>query len=175
MTVPPKKPAGLASAAAKPPPPPEAPAGEQLQASDLDDLTHAEFRLLYEEAARNVLFAKGQQWRVLEYFTLLAVALVAIGIAMPYARDVARFVAGFLILVAGASIGVLLMLQVWQHREHAKMGYLIGDLSNFARTALRLKPSGSGDIHRYLMLGGMMLYIIVLILVVVRLLGDLGA
>lgn len=146
---------------------------EQLQASELDELTHAEYRLLYDESARNVLFAKRQQWRVLEYFTLLSLALVAIGIVMPFAKDVAGFVSGFLTFVGVAIIAVLLMLQVWQAREHAKMAYLAGDLSNFARTARRLKPKGSSDVHRYVILGVMVFYVIVLTMVIVRLLGDI--
>lgn len=150
------------------------PEQERLVASELDDATHAEFRLLYDAAARNVLFAKRQQWRVLQYFTLIALALVAIGIAAPFAADVARFVAGFVSVVGLGSLGVIAMLQSWQGNEHAKMGYLANDFSNFARTALRRKPKLSGDIHRYLMLLMMLLYIVVLDVVVVRLLLDIA-
>lgn len=147
---------------------------EQLVSSELDDATHAEFRLLYDAAARNVLFAKRQQWQVVQYFTLIALALVAIGIAAPFAPDVARFVAGFLSVVGLGSLGVIAMLQSWQGNEHAKMTYLANDFSNFARTALRRKPKLSGDIHRYLMLLMMLLYIVVLDVVVVRLLLDIA-
>ncbi|MEK9970188.1 MAG: hypothetical protein VW600_13695 [Ferrovibrio sp.] len=147
---------------------------EQLESSELDEATHAEYRLLYDAAARNVLFAKRQQWQVLQYFTLMALALVALGIAAPFERDVARFVAGFLSFVGLASLGVILMLQSWQGNEHAKMAYLATDFSNFARNALRRKPKLSGDIHRYLMLLMMLLYIVVLDVVVVRLLLDIA-
>jgi hypothetical protein len=147
---------------------------ERLVPSELDDITHTEFRLLYDAAARNILFAKRQQWRVVEYFTLIALALVAIGIAVPFAPDVSRFVAGFLSFVGAASLGVVAMLQSWQGNEHAKMTYLANDFSNFARTALRRKPKLSGDIHRYLMLLLMLLYIVVLDVVVVRLLLDIA-
>jgi len=181
MSLPPKKPSSpvpppprpLASKAA-PAPAEDAPEKEQLEPSELDDLTHAEYRLLYEEGARNVLFAKRQQWRVLEYFTLLTLALIGIGIVMPFAPDMARFISGFLVFVGVALIAVLLMLQTWQGREHAKMAYLAGDLSNFARTARRLKPKTSSDVHRYIILGVMLLYVVVLCMVAVRLLGDLG-
>lgn len=180
MSLPPKKSSGPVPPPPRPLAPKAAPAAddapeqEQLEPSELDELTHAEYRLLYEEAARNVLFAKAQQWRVLEYFTLLALALVAIGMILPFATDVARFVSGFLVLVAAALMAVLLMLQTWQGREHAKMAYLASDLSNFARTARRLKPKTSSDVHRYIILGIMLLYVAVLCMVAVRLLGDLG-
>lgn len=179
MAIQPGKPAG--GAPPRPLAPKAAPAPamaetevEQLVPSELDEATHAEYRLLYDAAARNVLFAKRQQWRVVQYFTLIALALVAIGIATPFASDVARFVAGFLTVVGLGSLGVIVMLQSWQGNEHAKMSYLANDFSNFARSALRRKPRLSGDIHRYLMLLMMLLYIVVLDVVVVRLLLDMA-
>ena len=164
----------LAPKAAKPAADDQDAESEQLVASELDDITHAEYRLLYDAAARNVLFAKDQQWRVLQYFTLIALALVAIGIAAPFAHDVARFVAGFLVFVGIGSVIVILMLQSWQGNEHSKMAYLAADFSNFARNALQRKPKLSGDIHRYVMLLVMLLYVVVLDVVIVRLLVDIG-
>ncbi|HEX6958995.1 MAG TPA: hypothetical protein VF194_13500 [Ferrovibrio sp.] len=183
MVTPPRKPPGFAQAGIPPRPlaPRPAQAGgadaeepEQLVSSELDELTHAEYRLLYDEAARNVLFAKRQQWRVVEYFTLLALALVALGAALPFAADVARFVAVFLVIVGAVSVAVLAMLQIWQGREQAMMAYLVGDLSNFARHALRYKPRLSGNIHRFIILAAMMLYVVILDVVVFRLLADIG-
>jgi len=181
MATPPQKPTGSGT-----PPRPLAPKGappkgdsdepevEQLAASELDELTHAEFRLLYDEATRNILFAKRQQWHMLEYFTLLALAMVGLGIALPFAADVARFVAGFLTFVAFITLIVLLMLQTWQGNEHAKILYLVHDFSNFTRTARRLKSRITGDIHRYFMLAAMMIYVVILDVVIFRLFADIG-
>lgn len=188
MALPPKQPPGPAPgrppAGAGAPPRPLAPKGgpadddaaeeEKLVPTELDDASHAEFRMLYDIAAQNVLFAKRQQWRVVEYFTLLGLALVAIGTAMPFAPDVARFVAGFLVFVGAVSVAVIVMLQSWQGNEHAKMAYLVGDFSNLARSALRRKPKLSSDVHRYFILLVMLLYIVVLDVVIFRLLADIG-
>lgn len=151
----------------------DAPEKEQLVASELDELTHAEYRTLYDEAAGNVLFAKSRQWRVVEYFTLLGLALVGTGILASFAKDIARFVAAFLVFAGIVSVILLLMLQSWQNREHEKMAYLAGDFSNFSRMARRLKPAITGDIHRYFMLLVMLLYVVVLDVVFVRLLTDM--
>ena len=145
-----------------------------IEPSELDELTHAEYRLLYEEAAANVLFGKRQQWRLLEYFTLLGLGLVALGALMPFARDVAVFTAGFLTLVAFVTVSVLIMLQSWQNHEHEKMQHIADSLSNYARLVLRLKPRRSGNVHRYAILTAMMLYVVVLDVVFVRLLRDIG-
>ncbi|MFC3675151.1 hypothetical protein [Ferrovibrio xuzhouensis] len=181
MATPPHKPTGPAGTpprplAAKAPPPDsgDEAAVEQLAASELDELTHAEFRLLYDEAARNILFAKRQQWHMLEYFTLLALALVGLGIAMPFASDVAHFVAGFLSFVALITLIVLMMLQNWQGSEHAKILYIVHDFANFTRSARRRKSRVTSDIHRYFMLAAMMIYVVILDVVVFRLFADLG-
>src|SRR3546814_14570638 len=106
MATPPHKPTGPAGTpprplAAKAPPPDsgDEAAVEQLAASELDELTHAEFRLLYGEAARNILFAKRQPWHMLDSFTLLALALVGLGNPMPFATDGRPFVPRFLPLL----------------------------------------------------------------------------
>jgi hypothetical protein len=182
MATPPHKPAGPAGAPPRPLAAKAAPAKqdddaeavEQLAPSELDDLTHAEFRLLYDEAARNILFAKRQQWHMLEYFTVLALTLVGLGIAMPFAADVARFVAGFISFVAVITLVVLVMLQNWQGSEHAKILYVVHDFSNFVRSARRRKSRLVSDIHRYFMLAAMMIYVVVLDVVVFRLFADLG-
>lgn len=145
-----------------------------LEPSSLDELTHAEYRVLYEEAAANVLFGKRQQWRLLEYFTLLGLGLVALGLLMPFARDVATFTAGFLTFVGVVMLCVLAMLQSWQNHEQEKMQHIAGSLSNYARIARRLKPRLSGNLHRYAILTVMMLYVVVLDIVFVRLLRDIG-
>lgn len=150
-------------------------AGETVpvEPSELDDLTHAEYRVLYEEAAANLLFGKRQQWRLLEYFTLLGLALVALGALMPFARDVANFIAIFLTFIAVVTLCVLIMLQSWQSHEQEKMEHIAGGLSNYARIVRRLKPRTSGNFHRYVILTAMMLYVVVLDVVFVRLLSDI--
>ena len=144
-----------------------------IEPSELDELTHAEYRVLYEEAAANVLFGKRQQWRLLEYFTLLGLGLVALGALMPFARDVANFTAGFLTLIAVVTLCVLTMLQRWQAHEQEKMEHIAGSLSNYARIVRRLKPRWSGNFHRYAILTAMMLYVVVLDVIFVRLLSDI--
>ena len=144
-----------------------------VEPSELDDLTHAEYRVLYEEASANLLFGKRQQWRLLEYFTLLGLALVALGAMMPFARDVANFTAAFLTFVAAVTLCVLIMLQRWQAHEQEKMQHIAGSLSNYARITRSLKPRMSGNFDRYVILTAMILYVVVLDVVFVRLLSDI--
>src|SRR3546814_15061081 len=98
-------------------------------------------------------------WHMLEYFTLLALALVGLGIAMPFASDVAHFVAGFLSFVALITLIVLMMLQNWQGSEHAKILYIVHDFANFPLSARLRKSRITRDIHRYFMLATIMIKI----------------
>lgn len=142
--------------------------------SDLDDLTHAEFRVLYDEASRNMLFAKQLQWRVLQYFSLLALGLVIVAGVAPFPRDVASFVSYFMLLAGLAVTMVLVFLQTWQFREQLKLARIAEDFSTLARSVLRLKGRSMGDLQRYFILAAMLLFVIVLDLVAFRILQEIA-
>lgn len=147
---------------------------EPNQPSDLDETTHAEYRMLFEEGGRNILFAKRQQWRVLEYFTLLSLSIVAICALAPAAAVIARFLAYFLLFAGAAMILTLGMLQVWQFGEGRKREALTIAFSSSARTVLRRRGSLSRDIHRFAILLILLLLVVVTDLAAFRILLDLG-
>lgn len=147
---------------------------EPNQPSDLDEATHAEYLMLFEEGGRNILFAKRQQWRVLEYFTLLSLSIVAICALTPVAANIARFLAYFLLFAGGAMILTLGMLQVWQFGEGRKREALTQALSSNTRIILRRRGSLSRDIHRFAILLILLLLVVVTDLAAFRILLDLG-
>jgi len=147
---------------------------EPNQPSDLDEATHAEYRMLFEEGGRNILFAKRQQWRVLEYFTLLSLSIVAICALTPVAANIARFLAYFLLFAGAAMILTLGMLQVWQFGEGRKREALTQALSSNTRTILRRRGSLSRDIHRFAILLILLLLVVVTDLATFRILLDIG-
>ncbi|MBP7063228.1 hypothetical protein [Ferrovibrio sp.] len=149
-------------------------AAEPERSSDLDEATHAEYRLLYQEAGHNIRFGKGQQWRVLEYFTLLSFGLVAICGFVPMAKDVINFVAYFLLFTGIAVLIVIGMLQAWQYGEARKLDRLADGFSSAARSALRVKGRLGSDINRYVILLILLLLVIVSDIVAFRLLSDLA-
>ncbi|WP_374631907.1 hypothetical protein [Ferrovibrio sp.] len=168
-----------ASAAPANPKPAAAPAEaedrhEPNQPSDLDDLSHAEFRMLFEESGQNILFAKRQQWRVLEYFTLLSLGIVALCALAPVAAGIAHFVAYFLLFAGAAMILTLGMLQVWQFGEARKREELMQGFSSHLRSILGHRGSLSRDIHRFTILLILLLLVVVTDLVAFRILLDLG-
>jgi hypothetical protein len=166
---PPAPPARSAKPAA-----PEAAEAEPDRPSELDEVTHAEYRMLYAEAGQNIRFSKRQQWRVVEYFTLLSFALVAICGLTTVAKDVTQFIAYFLLFAGVASIIVLGMLQMWQYDEARKLDRLAADFSSNAHRVLRIKGRVGADINRYVILFILLLLIMVSDIVVFRILMDMG-
>lgn len=161
-------------AAPQPPRAAEADEAEPQHPSDLDDLTHAEYRLIYEQTGHNIRFGKGQQWRVLEYFTLLSFGLVAICAFAPVAKDVINFVSYFLLFAGLAVVIIIGMLQAWQYGEARKLDWLAAGFSTAARSALRVKGRLGSDINRYIILLILLLLVIVSDIVAFRLLSDLA-
>lgn len=154
----------------------EAAEAEPDKASDLDELTHAEFRLIYDDATRNLLFAKRQQWRMVEYASILAIALIGLASGLPFPRDVARFCAFFLLGAGFFAIVILLFLQAWQYREQGKLRRIVlGGFSTQTARLLGIRDTVGRDMQRYVILGTMVLYILVLTLIGYRIVIDVGA
>lgn len=126
----------------------------------LDDRDHAEIMALYAEAGANVRFAKALQWRMLVYFTVLCAAVVGVGVYLRWgdAGLIAMLFYATWVFSFAAALA-LVLLQVWQGAEHRKMDFLVQYFGDPARAALRRKSRRAGDVHRYLMLALMLLYV----------------
>ncbi len=145
------------------------------EASELDEQTHRELALLYEEAARNVLFAKAQQWRTVIYATVVHGAIVAIGIVNPGDERLAAFLLGAIFVVAVGAVLLLLMYQVWQHNEQRRMRHVADDYSSYFREIRDLKSVIVADFHRYAVLFGLILFVILATIITLRILWVLGS
>jgi len=149
---------------------------EPNRPSELDEMTHAEMRSIYEDATRNLLFAKQRQWRVVEYFTLTALALTAMGGTIPFAPGLAHVVA-YILLVAGLlTIITLLFLQSWQYREQGKLRDIGREgFSSLSARLLGVDGSVGRELHRYIILGVMVLFVLIISLICFRVLLDVKA
>ena len=63
--------------------------GGEISASELDDLTHAELLMLYQDSTVSVRFARERQWKLVGAALLLFAAIVAI----PELVDISTFAA----------------------------------------------------------------------------------
>ncbi len=149
--------------------------GEQreLVPSDLDEITHAEMRLLFDESADSVHFAKAMQWKMLAGVLLAFGGLIVIA---EYTATNQNFVKNIVVVspvVGAASIYCEVIFQLWQNTEREKLRFIMSHFSNVAQENFGMKSSTEANIHRYTLLAFMIRGIIagdgVLIMVLSRL------
>lgn len=144
---------------------PDAPQDDPLnpvdnEPSELDELTHAEFIAVYNDASANIRFAKEQQWRTVLYFTIGAIAVTTYGQTSHWADAKLSFYLLVIVwLFSVMSVCILLSLQWWQGAEHDKIAYITAKWSSFTTAARRRKSKTVSDVQRYGMLASMVLYL----------------
>ncbi|MCH8155765.1 MAG: hypothetical protein IH786_11020 [Proteobacteria bacterium] len=126
--------------------------GGDIGASELDELTHAELLMLYQDSTVSVRFARERQWKLVGAALLLDTAVVAI----PQLVDVSTFAAKLLVLASfliGASvIYILIVYQVWQNAELRRMQTIGSRFSSvFAELGGR-NAAREGKLHGYIIL-----------------------
>ncbi|MBT5265251.1 MAG: hypothetical protein HOL85_10480 [Rhodospirillaceae bacterium] len=135
-------------------------APHENEPSPLDPQTHSELVEMYRSAGENLRFAKGQQWRMLIYFTVICAAVVTVSVVLRWGdRTLIAFFFYLTWFFSFATIITLAVLQSWQAGEQRKIAFILHKFSSTARAAERMKSRLSGDIHRYLLLAVMMLYV----------------
>ncbi|MBT6137179.1 MAG: hypothetical protein HOH65_06835 [Rhodospirillaceae bacterium] len=142
---------------------------EENEASELDDLTHAEFREIYQDSSVNLRFAKQQQWRAVLYFSVGAAAVAGYGEWTRWTD--AKLANYFLVLVwifSIATVCLLVSLQWWQAAENKKIVYVTSKWSSFANAARGRKSSFVSDLQRYGILVTMILYLELVTIAVTR-------
>ncbi|MCH8998701.1 MAG: hypothetical protein IID48_10655 [Proteobacteria bacterium] len=126
--------------------------GGDSGASELDELTHAELLMLYQDSTVSVRFARERQWKLVGAALLLFAAIVAI----PEMLDISPFgakglaLAGF--LIGASAIYVLVVYQVWQNAELRRMATIGGRFSNTFAELGGHNAAREGTLHGYIIL-----------------------
>ena len=124
----------------------------ELVASELDDMTHAEMRVLYQESTHAVLFAKAQQWRTVGSTLVLYAVLIAIAQFVIKDPALLRGLQAIIIVAAPAAVVILIFYQSWQYAEQRKLEAVAGDFSSYFRDVRAIKSRLEANIHRYVLL-----------------------
>ena len=117
--------------------------------STLDDNTHAELRILYEESAESIRFAKKYQWGTVGATLLLFGGLIFIADSASQGKLLADQLSATSILISCAAIFILILYQFWQHNESRKLNFIGKQFSSLFREARALKSVREANIHRY--------------------------
>lgn len=131
---------------------PETEAEEPLVASELDERTHAEALMLYQECAVSVRFGKSQQWATLGSTLVLFVVLGFVGYHASKTDFLFKLVVVLSIVASVCSIYSLVLYQFWQNTEREKINALADKLSNFTRRVRSFTSPREANVHRYILL-----------------------
>lgn len=132
-----------------------------VEASELDELTHAEMLEFYRASTNQIQFAKHQQWGTLAGTLALFVLLGLV------AGDAVK--TGFLfkmslivsLLLSAGAIYSLIIYQFWQNSEREKLAVIADRLSNLARHVRDVVSERERNVHRYVLLFFMVASIII--------------
>ena len=127
-------------------------AGSGVTVSELEESTHAEMRVLYQDSGMSVRFARERQWKLVSGALLLFAATVAV----PELVEISAFAAKGLVLasflISAGAIYLLIVYQVWQNSELRRMLEIGARFSNiFAELAGR-DAAREGRLHSYIVL-----------------------
>ncbi|MBT4890358.1 MAG: hypothetical protein HON65_12480 [Rhodospirillales bacterium] len=117
--------------------------------SSLDESTHAELIVLYEESAEAIQFAKKNQWGTVGATLLMFGGLIFVANFAPPGKTLANQLSASSILMACAAILILVVYQFWQYNEARKLNFISKQFSSLFREIRALKSSREANIHRY--------------------------
>jgi hypothetical protein len=120
--------------------------------SSLEESTHSELLMMYNECALSIRFAKSQQWQsmggILALFTLISIYASFVGESVWALRSA-------LALSLLGSIGgiyVLIIYQFWQATEREKLAYISERFSSTFRRVRGFTNPRESDFQRYVLL-----------------------
>lgn len=120
--------------------------------SELDEKSHSEVRMLYQESTETLRFVKNLQWKtvgatLITYFALIFIA----GFVNADSSLTNKFMA-IALLLATSVIFTLVIYQFWMHNEIRKIEIMEGHLSTVFKQIRAVKSAREGNLHRYTLL-----------------------
>ncbi|RED53948.1 hypothetical protein [Aestuariispira insulae] len=125
----------------------------ELQPSELEEKTHAEMLMMYEEAANSIRFAKGMQWKTLGIGMLVIIGLLIFGeYVAPRVKTLVPVTIIASCVVTAGTIYILLVFQLLQNMERQKLRAIGAEMSNLFRLVRSLRMPLEAAFHRYTLL-----------------------
>jgi hypothetical protein len=136
-------------------------AKEEIVPSELDELTHAELRLLYQGCQDNIRFAKSIQWRTVGSTLIVFVLMVAACHFLNKDEFFVKTITGLSFAFSAGAIYALSIYQSWQATEREKVRTILKRFSSAAREVHRIKSQIEANIHRYILFAFMAIAILI--------------
>gem|GEM_PF-790354 len=120
--------------------------------SSLEESTHAELLMMYNECALSIRFAKSQQWQsmggILALFVLLSIYASYVGESVWALKSTIAFS----LLASIGGIYSLMIYQFWQNTEREKLAYVAERFSSTFRLLRGFTNRREADFQRYVLL-----------------------
>lgn len=120
--------------------------------SDLDDRSHAEVRMLYEESTETLRFIKNLQWKTVGSTLLTYFGLILIARLVEANASLTNKFMAIALLLATSVIFTLVIYQFWMHNEMQKIDRMGAQLSSLFKHIRAIKSAREGNLHRYTLL-----------------------
>lgn len=120
--------------------------------SELDDSSHAEVRMLYQESTATLRFVKSLQWKTVGATLLTFLALIFIAVFVKADSSLTNKFMAITILLSTSVIFTLVIYQFWMHNEMAKIERMQTQLSTIFKHIRAVKSKREGNVHRYTLL-----------------------
>lgn len=134
--------------------------GGEVTPTELDELSHAELRMLYAESTETLRFVKSLQWKTVGSTLITFGGLILIARSIDANKALTDKFMAISILLTLAAIFTIILYQFWQANEHAKITSMNSRFSSIFRTVRAHKSSLEANIHRYTLLTFMILTIV---------------
>jgi hypothetical protein len=133
---------------------------DSITPSELDELSHAELRMLYRESTETMRFVKNLQWRTVGSTLMAYAGIVVISSMADANRALTDSLMAISILLCVGVLFTLVIYQFWQHNEGSKIDMMNKQFSSLYSKVRARKSRLEGNIHRYLLLFFMIVTII---------------
>jgi hypothetical protein len=133
----------------------EAPTPFEVEPSELDEATHAETLVLYQDSQDNIRFAKGLQWKTMGGTLAIFALLGLTGFNGDHSEGYLKSLIVISWAISAGAIYAICILQSWQNTEREKLRKIVAQLSNLFRAVYRIKSRTEANIHRYILLAFM--------------------
>lgn len=133
----------------------------ETEPSELDEMTHREAGLIYNDSTRTILFARGIQWKAVASTLLIYLVMIGMVKYVSQADDYVKILKIALIVTAMTAIFLLIAFQYWQHTESQKIIAIEAAYSNVFRAVRNKKSLLEANVLRYIILAVMILTVVV--------------
>ena len=124
-----------------------------VEASELDERTHAEMLAMFHEAAQSIRFSKTIQWKTLGFGILMQAGLLIFGeYAARRVNSLLPIIVIASTLVTTSAIYILIVHQLLQNMERRKLRAISERMSNLFQEVRSLRSSMEAAFHRYTLL-----------------------